>query len=573
MDLFVLKALVGELQRLLPGAFVSKVFQMSRDDMLLRLWRGQDMRLFLSTHPTLQRLHLTEHRFDNPQRPPRFAAFLRAHLQQVRVHNITVQPYDRVVYLTWERTGGPSPVLTLIHELTGPHANIILVDGEGIILDALKHVPADAKHQRSILPGQCYTPLTPPPHRLRFADVTPAHLQHLSQQGHFDVGHLQRLLMGVSPILIRELLHRSQGQPEPCWELLQHVRQQYEEGTLSLSLCTTVDGTQHLTVLPITYECVTTHTFSSAQAAMAACYETAMLMTLTESVRRDLQKTLRQRQHKLQKKVANLQQDYEKLQGYLPYQHYGTLLVAQRLPRGTASATVVDYYSPAQATITIPLDPRLSGQENAQTYFKKYRKAKSGMTKVQAFLTQAAAAAEALEEVALHVEYAEDWQTLQGLADAVAGERTAVKQQRTVPQPRTAPAQPYRLFVSSDGYTLYCGKNNQGNDALLRQVAAPDDVWLHAHRQAGAHVLMKVPGPQEVPHRTLIEAAALAAYYSKGRHAAVVEVLYTQAKHVRKFRGARPGQVQVTEYRTLEIAPRLPDTAQTQGEGPKRTRL
>jgi predicted ribosome quality control (RQC) complex YloA/Tae2 family protein len=563
MDLFVLKALVDELQQLLPGAVVSKVFQMSSDDTLLRLWRGQDMRLFLSTHPTLQRLHLTEHRFDNPQRPPRFAAFLRAHLQQVRVHHITVQPYDRVVYLTWDRAGAPSPVLTLIHELTGPHANIMLVDDTGVILEALKHVPADVKHQRSILPGQRYTPPALPPHRLRFADVTPAHLQDLYQQGHFDVAHLQRLLIGVSPILIRELLYRSQGQPPQCWELLQHLRQQYEDGTLAVSLCTSVDGSQHLTVLPITYEPVTTNTFSSAQAAMAACYEPAMRLALTEHVRRDLQKTLRQRQHKLQKKVANLQQDYQKLQGYLPYQHYGTLLVAQRLPRGTASATVVDYYSPEQATMTIPLDPRLSGQENAQAYFKKYRKAKSGMTKVQTLLTQAAADAEALEELALHVEYAEDWQTLQGLAEAVAGERPAVKPPRAVPQPRTAPAPPYRLFVSSDGCTLYCGKNNQGNDALLRQVAAPDDVWLHAHQQAGAHVLIKMPGAQEVPPRTLLEAAALAAYYSKGRHAAVVEVLYTQAKHVRKFRGARPGQVQVTEYRTLEVTPRLPDTAQT----------
>jgi predicted ribosome quality control (RQC) complex YloA/Tae2 family protein len=563
MDLFVLKALVEELQQLLPGALVSKVFQMSRDDVLLRLWRGQDLRLFLSTHVTLQRLHLTVHRFDNPQQPPRFAAFLRAHLKQLRVHNITVQPYDRVVHLTWGGPDAPSPVLTLIHELTGPQANIMLVDAAGIILDALKHVPATAPHQRPILPGQAYVPLTPPPHRLRLTDVTPEHLQRLQQQGHFDAAHLQRLLLGVSPVLIRELLYRSQGQPQACWELLLQLRQQYNDGTLSLSLCTTTDGTQHLTVLPVTYEAATTQTFSSAQAAMAACYEAAMLTTLTESVRRDIQKTLRQQQHKLQKKVANLQQDYARLQSYLPYQHYGTLLVAQRLPRGTANATVVDYYRDEPATITIPLDPQLSGQENAQAYFKKYRKAKSGMTKVQALLTQAAAEAERLEELALQVEYAEDWQTLQALAKPLRRGQSTARQGRSPLPPQVVPAPPYRTFVSSDGLTLYCGKSNQGNDVLLRQVAAPHDVWLHAHRQAGAHVLIKVPAQQEAPHRTLIEAAALAAYYSKGRHVTAVEVLYTQARHVRKFRGARPGQVQVTAYRTLEVAPRLPGTAQT----------
>jgi predicted ribosome quality control (RQC) complex YloA/Tae2 family protein len=563
MDLFVLKALIDELQQLLPGAVVSKVFQMSSDDMLLRLWRGQDMRLFLSTHPTMQRLHLTPHRFDNPQQPPRFAAFLRAHLQQVRVQNITVQPYDRVVHLTWARAEAPSPALTLIHELTGPHANIILVDATGTVLDALKHVSPDTRHQRPVLPGRPYEPFPLPPDRWRLADVTAEHLRHLYQQGHLEATHLQRRLIGVSPVLVRELLHRSQGQPQPCWELLQHLRQQYDDGTLSLSLCTTADGTQHLTVLPVTYEPATTHTFASAQEAVAACYEPTMLTALTESVRREMQKTLRQRQHRLQKKIANLQQDYEKLQSYLPYQHYGTLLVAQRLPRGTTSATVVDYYSPEQATITIPLDPRLSGQENAQGYFKKYRKARSGMTRVQELLKQAAAEAESLDELALQVEYAEDWHTLQEINQALAGEPVTRRQQRAPLRPRTESAPPYRTFVSSDGFTLYCGKSNQGNDALLRQVAAPEDLWLHAHRQAGAHVLVKVPPGQEVPHRTLTEAAALAAYYSKGRHAAVVEVLYTTAKHVRKFRGAAPGQVQVTAYRTLEVAPQLPDTAQT----------
>jgi predicted ribosome quality control (RQC) complex YloA/Tae2 family protein len=563
MDLFVLKALVDELRPLLPGAVVSKVFQMSSDDILLRLWRGQDMRLLLSTHPTLQRLHLTMHRFENPQQPPRFAAFLRAHLKQARVHNITVQPYDRVVHLTWERPDTPAPALTLIHELTGPHANIMLVDAAGTILEALQHVPADAKHRRPILPGQPYEPLAPPPNRVRLAEVTYAHLLHLHQQERFDAVSLQRLLIGVSPVLVRELLHRSQGQPQPCWELLQQLRQQYEDGTLSVSLCTTADATQHLTVLPITYEDATTNTFASTQEAVAACYEPIMLTALAGSLRRDLEKTLRQHQHKLQKKMANLQQDYEKLQSYLPYQHYGTLLVAQRLPRGTTNATVVDYYSPEPATITIPLDPRLSGQENAQTYFKKYRKAKSGMAKVQALLAQTATEMEALEELALEVEYAEDWQTLRGIAEASATEPRPGKPRRTAPRPRTAAALPYRTFVSSDGFTLYCGKSNQGNDTLLRQVAAPDDVWLHAHRQAGAHVLVKVPPKQDVPHRTLREAAALAAYYSKGRHATAVEVLYTHAKQVRKFRGARPGQVQVTEYRTLEVAPRLPETAQT----------
>jgi predicted ribosome quality control (RQC) complex YloA/Tae2 family protein len=301
--------------------------------------------------------------------------------------------------------------------------------------------------------------------------------------------------------------------------------------------------------------------FPSAQEAVAAFYEPAMEAALAESVRSEAQKTLRQRRQKLQTKMANLQQDTEKLQGYLPYQHYGTLLVAQRIPRGATSTTVVDYYHPEQPTITIPLDPRLSGQDNAQAYFKKHRKAKTGLAKVQTLLEQCRAEAAHFERLTQQLEQTEDWQTLYALAAQLTGEQQlAAPQHRVAVRSHPTPALPYRTFVSSDGYTLHCGKSNQGNDTLLRQVATPDDLWLHAHRQAGAHVLLKVPPRQEVPHRTLVEAAALAAYYSKGRQTAAVEVIYTRAKHVHKFRGASPGQVRVTEYRTLEVAPRLPAT-------------
>ena len=96
---------------------------------------------------------------------------------------------------------------------------------------------------------------------------------------------------------------------------------------------------------------------------------------------------------------------------------------------------------------------------------------------------------------------------------------------------------------------------------LLRQIAQPDDFWFHAHRHAGAHVLLKVQPHRDLLPQTLVEAAAVAAYYSQGKDAAAVEVMYTQAKHVRKFRGARPGQVSVRTYQTLEVAPQLPEAS------------
>jgi predicted ribosome quality control (RQC) complex YloA/Tae2 family protein len=469
-----------------------------------------------------------------------------------------VQPYERVVSFYWERPGEPGPALRLLHTLQGQQANIILLDTHGIILDALKHVPAQSTSRRSILPGQLYQPLSLPPQRCLVSDLTVEALQQLQAQGIFDAAHLQRLVVGLSPVCAMELVHRSQGEPQVCWELLQELRQHYEQGTLTLFLCTTPGGGKHLSALPLTHCAGTITAVPSAQDAVAALYESRLGDTMLAHLRSTVQKMVLQRLHKLHQKMTNLTQDRRKLESYLPYQRYGTLLVAQRVPRGATSATVVDYYSPEQTLVTIPLDPRLSLHDNAQVYFKKSRKGQHGLVKVQELLTRCAAEERYLEGVAQQIEQAEDWETL----EAVAVELSTSPSQPGTPHRVTVPtpaALPYRTFVLRDNSTVYCGKNNQGNDVLLRQVAAPEDIWLHAHRQAGAHVVLKALPPQEVAHQTLLQAAALAAFYSKGKEAASVEVIYTRAKYVRKFRGARPGQVQVTEYRTVEVAPQLPE--------------
>jgi predicted ribosome quality control (RQC) complex YloA/Tae2 family protein len=558
MDIFVLKALVDELRQRLCGTVVSKVFQMSPDDLLLRLWRHQDLRLLLSTQTAEPRLHLTTARFRNPPQPLRFAAFLRAHLTQVRLCDITVQPYERVVSFGWERPGEPVPALRLLHTLQGQQANIILLDTHGIILDALKYVPVQSPSRPSILPGQLYQPLPLPPQRCLVSDLTVEALQQLQAQGIFDATHLQRLVVGLAPVCAMELVHRSQGEPQVGWELLQELRQHYEQGTLTLSLCTTPEGVKHLSALPLTHCAGTITDVPSVQDAVAALYEPCLGDTMLARLRSTVQKTVRQRLHKLHHKMTNLAQDHRKLESYLPYQRYGTLLVTQRVPRGATSTTVVDYYSPEQTLVTIPLDPRLSLHDNAQVYFKKSRKAQHGLVKVQELLTQCVAEERYLEGVAQQIEQAEDWETLETVAVELGASPSHPGTPRRVAVPIPA-ALPYRTFVLRDNSTVYCGKNNQGNDVLLRQVATSEDIWLHAHQQAGAHVVLKARPHQEIAHQTLLQAAALAAFYSKGKEAASVEVIYTRAKYVRKFRGARPGQVQVTEYRTVAVAPQLPE--------------
>lgn len=559
MDIFTLKALVEALRPHIRGAVLSKAFQMSPHDLLLRLWRQQDKRLFLSIQGHAPRLHLTTVRFHNPQHPLRFAAFLRARLHQMRVADITVRPYDRVVSLHWEHPATAGQGLTLVHELYGQQSNIVLVDAAGMVLESLKPSPGGTTLPHRLMPGQPYQPLPQPAERFLLSHLTMATLEQLHAQQQLDAKGLQRLVIGLSSPLAAELIHRSQGQPQRCWTLLQDLRQQYDQGTLTLSLCTTAQGARHLSVLPLTHSSDTMTSYDGkAEEAVTAFYDPFLARTHLQDLQATLHKTIARHRQKLRNKMAHLARDYATLEQYLPYQHYGTLLLTQRVPRGTASITLVNYYSPTQESLTLSLDPRLSGQDNAQVYFKKYRKAKSGLGKIHALLAQCRTEEQVLDTFSQQIAQTEEWDTLETMATTLQQRYGAPRAKSPSPTPAVR-SLPYRTFTLPEGHRLYCGKSDQGNETLLRQIASPDDIWLHAHQQAGAHVVLKVDPQQDVPLQTLRQAAALAAFYSKGKDAASVEVIYTHAKHVQKFRGARPGQVQVTEYRTLAVAPRLPE--------------
>jgi predicted ribosome quality control (RQC) complex YloA/Tae2 family protein len=558
MDIFILKALVDELQQHLVGAVVSKVFQMSAEDLLLRLWRQQDQRLLLSTHPKTARLYLTSLRFENPSSPPRFAAYLRAQLQRARIQRIAVEPYDRIVRITWERRDA-APV-TLIHELLGAQSNLIFVDAEGMILELLKRVSSADGHRRTLLPGSSYQAPTPPPHRRSLSSLRPDDLCELAQEDALSAPQLQRLVIGLDPVVAKELIRRSQGDPEMCWAELQTLKRLYDQGTLPIYLCTLADGTQHVSALPLTHTASRIEPYEDVHAALAAIYDPHVHTAWLKATQQQTLKQIDQQLRRLRKKRQNIQRDQEKLESYLDCQRYGTLLMGQNAPRGADQIDVVDYYHPEQPTLTIPLDPRQTTKENAQAYFKKYRKAKSGLDKVQSLLDRCDTDVNALECLVCQVEQAETWTEMETLAakqpDFQRDDRK--RKGRSPAQPKAPSAQPYRMFTLDDGATLYCGKNNRGNDALLRQVARPHDLWLHAHGHAGAHVLLQVEPQRAVPPHTLIEAASIAAYYSKGKTSVAVEVIYTPVSNVRKFRGARPGQVQVATYQTLEVTPKPP---------------
>ena len=235
-----------------------------------------------------------------------------------------------------------------------------------------------------------------------------------------------------------------------------------------------------------------------------------------------------------------------------PLRMQGDLLNANlyRMEKGMRTVTVENFYEEG-APITIALDPRLTPAQNAQKYYTEYRKAKTAEEKLRVLMAQARqelqyldSVFDALTRASSEADLAEIRQELaeQGYLRMQRGKQKAPKQQ------------PPLKFLSSDGFTILCGRNNRQNDQLTLKTAKNYDLWLHTQSIAGSHIIVVADG-KEIPNRTIEEAAVIAAYHSHGRDSAQVPVDYTRVKYVKKPNGAKPGMVIFTDYQTAYVTP------------------
>lgn len=285
---------------------------------------------------------------------------------------------------------------------------------------------------------------------------------------------------------------------------------------------------------------------------------------LLRSLRRETAATKRRR--------ARIDDDLRQAADAQKYRKYGELLQSAhgRIPRGATAIDVPDYYDEAMRSIRIPLDPRVDLKANIERYFRRYRKFSSAKSRIEGRLAAAEERLATLQPYLAEVESLEKLvivanssallvQALEGLerleSEVTRSLRLKPRRRQGLPRKRAEPrrALPYRKFESATGKTILVGKGGRHNDSLTLRVARGNDLWLHAHDWAGAHVVVRLDRGEEPDPETLLDAAHLAAHFSKARRAGKLEVLHTRAKHVSKGKGAPPGRVNVASSRTLLI--------------------
>jgi predicted ribosome quality control (RQC) complex YloA/Tae2 family protein len=267
----------------------------------------------------------------------------------------------------------------------------------------------------------------------------------------------------------------------------------------------------------------------------------------------DLLKFVINRMERVTKKIALWEEELLQSANRDVLREYGDLLNANlwKMEKGMTSVTLENFYDEMKE-ITIALDPRLTPPQNAQRYYTEYRKAATAEQKITELMVEAKAEETYLDSVWDLITRCESEAELQEIRQELV-EQGFIKR-AAKDRGRADKVQPPMKFITSDGFTVYCGRNNKQNDKLTLKDARNYDLWLHTQKIPGSHVVIVADG-KTIPDRSIEEAAVIAAYHSRGRDSAQVPVDYTLIRNVKKPRGAKPGMVIFVDYKTAYVTP------------------
>ncbi len=579
LDGAFLHCVKSELENLI-GARVDKISQPSREEIVisLRMLNSNDRgakKLMFSANGGSARVHLTNGEIDNPQTPPMFCMLLRKRLGGGKLAAIRQDGLERILYFDFECTNeiGDPVTNTVIIEIMGRYSNIILESG-GRVVDSVKRVTdegeTDESKVRRILPNIVYE--TPPRlERLNILEAAPEEIvSRVSEKSGRLAKALPEILEGIAPIFAREAAFYAVGDTDiPCGELTDTQKQRLCDFLENAKSALIEDPTGKVKFTLLTDETGKKKDFSFVDIGQyggamklshfdSACelldaFYTAQSSENTQKQRsRSLTIVLNNAFSRVSRKLELQKKELEECSGRETLRVCGDLINANiyKLERGMTKCVLDDFYS--GGTREILLDARLTPSQNAQKYYAEYRKLDTAEKKLTELIESGRNELAYLDSVLDCLARAESDRELAEIRRELVDQGYIKGGNRKTPE-KNKLSEPMR-FISSDGFEILVGKNNRQNDLLTFKTAKAADIWLHTKDIAGSHVIVRTNG-EELPNRTLLEAAQLAAYFSKGRGGSGVPVDYVVVKFVKKPAGAKPGMVIFTNNRTLYVTP------------------
>ena len=574
-DAGMLACMVHEIRTVALGGRIEKVMQPERDEIILQLRSTEGGKRLLINAGTGPRISFTDLTRENPAQAPMFCMLLRKHLTGARLADIRQEGFERVVTLEFDTRDemGFACTRRIVAEIMGKYSNLIFTDGEGKIISALKTVDFSTSVQRQVLPGMRYE-LPPAQDKENPLEVDFARFAELyaaeSPDKPLDKFILSRFC-GISATVAREMAvlatrHTDTplryATPEEAWRGFDAVMSRIKEGNYTPTMV--YDGNQAVeyAFCPLTQYAtpVETCSFESASGMLDAYFETRDKESRIRQRAADVLRLLTNAESRIKKKLDIQRGELADCEKADVHKKYGDMITANlwQLQRGMKQAEIIDYEvwdeeREEYGTVVIDLDERLTPSANAQKYYKKYAKARNAKVELAKQIELGEAELAYIYTVFDALTRAETANDLAEIRDELYRSGYASRM-KGYAAPKKQPAPTVAKFKTTNGYLVYCGKNNLQNEHITHKLADRNDYWFHAKGVPGSHVVMVTNG-EEPDARDFTDAACIAAHYSKAEGGAQIPVDYLLVRHVRKVPGAKPGFVTYHTNWTAYVTP------------------
>ncbi|MBP3255807.1 MAG: NFACT family protein [Clostridia bacterium] len=559
-DGIVTKKVISELESVLIGGKINKVFEPNKNEIILGIYsNGKNYALDISIASNNYRINLTTTSKPNPFNAPNFCMLLRKYLVGMKIKKIYNYSLERIIYIDLEGYNELNDLVskTLVIELMGKHSNIILLNDKKIIIDSLRHLDSFSGSSRDILPAHEYT--MPPVEKEDFYKTSKEDFRF---EG-FLTTSIPDKYNGISKAFIHNTLNKlgisdsnySNNDLNKIYDYIKEILDNIDSNNISMI---NFDKKDFVISLAKTDEQLQANFF------LDDFYKQKEDNEVLVNYRSNLSKLVLSALKKITKKVNNINSKLKECEEMDTFRIYGELITSNLYridnSKNVQSITLENYYD-NNKPITIPLDKTISPSYNAKKFFKKYNKLKNTLSIVSEQKKEATKELYYLESIIYELENATTISELEEI-DAEISENVLFKNtsknanvKKNKISKRNINDEYEPITYNVDGFTLYVGKNNKQNDYITTKLGKNEDIWFHTKDIRGSHCLLKCNG-SKVNDNTIVACAQIAAYYSKAKLSSNVPVDYCYIKNVKKPSGAKPGMVIFTNNQTINVNPK-----------------
>ncbi len=558
-DGIITRCVVNELNKLLLNGRIEKITQPEKLELNIHLYNKEKFTLSINLNASNTRINLTNVSKQLPLKAPNFCMCLRKHIQGYKVIDISQYMMDRIIKIELEGFNelNDKESKYLIIELMGKHSNCILVNNKYNIIDSIKHVDNTISSVRQILPHYKYEY---PKTKLDFSSVTLQEFSNMFKEylSNNEKNTIESFLLnnfnGFSKTFINMILNNVNITPTLNTVDDNIINKIYNEINLCLN---NIDNFNYSIINENTnkiyIDYLNTQNNISINTYLNDFFKLSEAGNDLKQAKNDILKSINSHISKLNNNLKILNNNIKECEDSEKYRIYGELITNNLYKNISNSSFIeVENYYDNNNIISIPLDKTLSLSKNAQKYFKKYAKLKNSY----AFSIEKKVIIENeityLESIIYEIENTENLEDINSIRFELI-EQKYLKNIKNDKKKKDNISLP--IEYEYNGYNIFVGKNNMQNEYITHKIAKPNDIWLHAQKIHGSHVIIKKINDAEIPNNIIEFASNLAAFYSKGKDDSKITIDYCIKKYVKKHPSSKPGMVTYTNFNSIYTQP------------------